>query len=87
LIIPLPNSIDDHQLANAESLAVKGAAWVLDESACSAETLAQRLIAILVDHDGLARAAERARGLARLDAAERLADVVTGLIPSREGGR
>ena len=79
LMIPLPNSIDDHQRANAKSLADKDAGWVLDETECSPETLAQRLIAILTDREGLQRAAENARRLARTDAAERLADVVADL--------
>jgi UDP-N-acetylglucosamine--N-acetylmuramyl-(pentapeptide) pyrophosphoryl-undecaprenol N-acetylglucosamine transferase len=79
LMIPLPNSIDDHQRANAKSLADKGAGWVLDEKAWSPEILAQRLTAILSDGEGLQRAAENARRLARTDAAERLADVVTAL--------
>ncbi|WP_395022203.1 undecaprenyldiphospho-muramoylpentapeptide beta-N-acetylglucosaminyltransferase [Dongia sp.] len=76
LMIPLPNSIDDHQRANARSLGEKGAGWVLDENDASPQALAQRLTAILTDREGLQRAAENARGLARSDAAERLADVV-----------
>jgi UDP-N-acetylglucosamine--N-acetylmuramyl-(pentapeptide) pyrophosphoryl-undecaprenol N-acetylglucosamine transferase len=79
LMIPLPNSIDDHQRANARSLSDKSAGWVLDETECSPETLAQRLVAILTDREGLQRTAENARRLARTDAAERLADVVAGL--------
>jgi UDP-N-acetylglucosamine--N-acetylmuramyl-(pentapeptide) pyrophosphoryl-undecaprenol N-acetylglucosamine transferase len=83
LMIPLPNAIDDHQRANARSLADRDAGWVLDENDCTPEVLARRLTAILTDRDGLQRAAENARGLARTDAAERLADVVAGL--AREG--
>jgi UDP-N-acetylglucosamine--N-acetylmuramyl-(pentapeptide) pyrophosphoryl-undecaprenol N-acetylglucosamine transferase len=79
LMIPLPNSIDDHQRANARSLGDQGAGWVLDENDCSPQSLAERLTAILTDRDGLQRAAENARGLARIDAAERLADVVANL--------
>ena len=79
LMIPLPNSIDDHQRANARSLSEKGAGWVLDENDCTPDILAQRLMAILTDRDGLQHAAENARHLARTDAAERLADVVADL--------
>ncbi len=79
LMIPLPNSIDDHQRANARSLSEKGAGWVLDENDASPQALAERLTAILSDRDGLQRAAETARGFARTDAAERLADVVADL--------
>ena len=79
LMIPLPNAIDDHQRANARSLGDKGAGWVLDENDCSPQSLAERLTAILSDPEGLQRAADTARSLARVDAAERLADVVSGL--------
>ncbi|GAB2176806.1 undecaprenyldiphospho-muramoylpentapeptide beta-N-acetylglucosaminyltransferase [Dongia sp. agr-C8] len=79
LMIPLPHSIDDHQRANARSLSEKGAGWVLDENAASPQALALRLTEILTDRDGLQRAADNARGLARTDAAERLADVVANL--------
>jgi UDP-N-acetylglucosamine--N-acetylmuramyl-(pentapeptide) pyrophosphoryl-undecaprenol N-acetylglucosamine transferase len=79
LMIPLPNAIDDHQRANARSLSDKQAGWVLDENDGTPEVLAQRLAAILTDRDGLLRAAENARRLARVDAAERLADVVADL--------
>jgi UDP-N-acetylglucosamine--N-acetylmuramyl-(pentapeptide) pyrophosphoryl-undecaprenol N-acetylglucosamine transferase len=58
---------------------------VLDETECSPEALAQRLIAILTDREGLQRAAENARHLARTDAAERLADVVENLAQSTVG--
>jgi UDP-N-acetylglucosamine--N-acetylmuramyl-(pentapeptide) pyrophosphoryl-undecaprenol N-acetylglucosamine transferase len=79
LMIPLPNSIDDHQRANARSLGDRGAGWVLDENDCSPQSLAEHLAAILTDRDGLQRAAENARHLARTDAAERLADIVETL--------
>lgn len=79
LMIPLPNSIDDHQRANARSLSDRGAGWVLDENDCSPQSLAERLTQILSDPEGLQRAAENARSLARIDAAERLADVVENL--------
>jgi UDP-N-acetylglucosamine--N-acetylmuramyl-(pentapeptide) pyrophosphoryl-undecaprenol N-acetylglucosamine transferase len=85
LMIPLPNAIDDHQRANARSLSEKSAGWVLDENEASPQALADRLTAILSDGDGLQRAADNARGLARLDAAERLADVVADLAQGTTG--
>jgi len=79
LMIPLPNAIDDHQRANARSLGDHSAGWVLDENDCSPQALAEALTTILSDREGLQRAAENARNLARTDAAERLADVVADL--------
>jgi UDP-N-acetylglucosamine--N-acetylmuramyl-(pentapeptide) pyrophosphoryl-undecaprenol N-acetylglucosamine transferase len=87
LMIPLPNAIDDHQRANAASLADVGAGWLLEEDAMTPDTLAARLWAILNDPSGLAHAAERAHAAARSDAAERLADVVVALIPVSGGTR
>jgi UDP-N-acetylglucosamine--N-acetylmuramyl-(pentapeptide) pyrophosphoryl-undecaprenol N-acetylglucosamine transferase len=81
LMIPLPNSIDDHQMANADSLSSRGGGWVMSESAFSPENVAARLASILSDGAGLARAAAAARASARTDAAERLADLVLGLVP------
>ena len=83
LMIPLPNSIDDHQMANAKSLAGKGGGWVMSESAFTPERAAERLAAILADGAGLAGAAAAARSAARTDAAERLADLVLGLVPGK----
>jgi UDP-N-acetylglucosamine--N-acetylmuramyl-(pentapeptide) pyrophosphoryl-undecaprenol N-acetylglucosamine transferase len=81
LMIPLHNAIDDHQMANADSLSSKGGGWVMSESAFTPERVAERLEAILSDGAGLARAAAAAHAAARIDAAERLADLVLGLVP------
>jgi UDP-N-acetylglucosamine--N-acetylmuramyl-(pentapeptide) pyrophosphoryl-undecaprenol N-acetylglucosamine transferase len=83
LMIPLPNSIDDHQMANAQSFAARGGGWVVSESAFTPENAAERLTSILSDGAGLARAAEAARAASRTDAAERLADLVLGLAPGK----
>jgi UDP-N-acetylglucosamine--N-acetylmuramyl-(pentapeptide) pyrophosphoryl-undecaprenol N-acetylglucosamine transferase len=83
LMIPLPNSIDDHQMANAQSLAAKGAGWVMSESAFTPENAAERLTSVLSDGVALARAAEATHAAARTDAAERLADLVLGLVPGK----
>lgn len=86
LMVPLPNSIDGHQLANAQSVAGQGAGWLLTEATITPESFAARLAAILGDDEGLQRAAERSRSSARRDAAERLADVVAGLVPGLVSG-
>ena len=83
LMIPLPNSIDDHQMANAQSIAAKGGGWVMSENAFTPENAAEHLASILSDAAGLARAAEATVAAARTDAAERLADLVLGLVPGR----
>lgn len=82
LMIPLPGSIDDHQLANARALEGPGAGWVLTESAMSPASIAERLTTILSHPDRLDLAAAAAKKLGRRDAAERLADVVMSLVPA-----
>ncbi len=82
LMIPLPNSIDDHQLANGRALEGPGAGWVLTESAMSPASIAERLTTILSHPDRLDLAAAAAKKLGRRDAAERLADVVMSLVPA-----
>ena len=39
VLVPLPNSIDDHQMANAHALDSIGGGWLLPESALSPATL------------------------------------------------
>ncbi len=82
LLVPLPGAIDDHQSANARSLAATGAALLIPQGDLTAATLSQHLSAWLGDPDGLMRAAGAGRSLARPDAAARLADAVEALIPS-----
>ena len=81
-MVPLPGSIDDHQLANARALEGPGAGWVLTETALSPASIAERLTTILSHPDRLDLAATAARKLGRRDAAERLADVVMNLVPA-----
>lgn len=81
LLIPYAHAADDHQRANAARLAAAGAAEILAEKGLSAALLAERLQACLGDAARLAQMAERARDLARPDAAQRLADLVLQLVP------
>jgi UDP-N-acetylglucosamine--N-acetylmuramyl-(pentapeptide) pyrophosphoryl-undecaprenol N-acetylglucosamine transferase len=85
LLIPYPHATDDHQTANARLFAAAGAGWVIPQSAFSAPMLTNQLIARLADSARLTFAAAQARSLARDDAAERLANVVLGLLPSIAG--
>ncbi len=82
ILVPLPNSIDDHQMANAKSLEVAGGGWVLPENLLSSTSLAARLQAVLEQPEALQRAAEAAGRAGRRDAAERLADLVVALLPA-----
>lgn len=80
ILVPLPNAIDDHQTANARSLAAVGAAWLMPQPTFTADALARQLGVVLASPAVLARAAAAAAQEARPDAARRLADLVQSLI-------
>jgi UDP-N-acetylglucosamine--N-acetylmuramyl-(pentapeptide) pyrophosphoryl-undecaprenol N-acetylglucosamine transferase len=80
ILVPLPAAIDDHQTANARSLASVGAAWLMPQPAFTAEALARHLDAVLANPQMLARAAAAAAREARPDAAQHLADLVRSLM-------
>ena len=80
LLVPLPHAIDDHQSANARTLAAAGAAWVMRQAEFTPALLAARLSALLSDPDALDAAAAAAASLAQPDAARRLADLVLSLV-------
>lgn len=80
ILVPLPHAIDDHQTANARSLASVGAAWLMPQPAFTSEALARHLDAVLASPAVLARAAAAAAREARPDAARRLADLVQSLM-------
>lgn len=80
LLIPSPNVTENHQEENARGLEAVGAAEVLVEQDWDASAAVARVLALASDADKLARMAEAARSQARLDAAERAADVVERLL-------
>jgi UDP-N-acetylglucosamine--N-acetylmuramyl-(pentapeptide) pyrophosphoryl-undecaprenol N-acetylglucosamine transferase len=79
ILIPYPFATDDHQTANAKVLEQAGAAWRIQQDDLSADRLAHLLVHVFADPDNLARHAAAAKALARVDAAERLADLVETL--------
>ncbi|MFP4127056.1 MAG: glycosyltransferase, partial [Alphaproteobacteria bacterium] len=74
VLVPYPHAADDHQRANARALDAAGAAVAVDPAEATAERLAAVLDELVGDAPRLAGMAAAARGLARADAAERLAD-------------
>jgi UDP-N-acetylglucosamine--N-acetylmuramyl-(pentapeptide) pyrophosphoryl-undecaprenol N-acetylglucosamine transferase len=80
ILVPLPSAIDDHQSANARSLASVGAAWVMPQPSFTPEALARHLDAVFSNPPVLARAAAAAAKEAHPEAARRLADLVLALV-------
>ncbi|MGF1456032.1 MAG: undecaprenyldiphospho-muramoylpentapeptide beta-N-acetylglucosaminyltransferase [Alphaproteobacteria bacterium] len=79
LLVPLPGAMDDHQTVNAQLLEQAGAAWRIQEPDFTPSALAAQLTDLFDTPDTLAGAAERARGLGRHDATDRLVALVTRL--------
>lgn len=77
LFIPFPNAVDDHQRRNAEALLKKEAGFMLLEQELSGERLAKIIIDLAMDTETVKATAERALGLARLDAAGIIVDEMT----------
>ena len=76
VLVPLGIAADDHQTLNARLLTDVGAAEMVTEAELTPERLAGVLGGLLDAPDRLAAAAAAARGVAKPDAAERLADLV-----------
>jgi UDP-N-acetylglucosamine:LPS N-acetylglucosamine transferase len=76
ILIPLPGAPRDHQRANAAPLADAGGAIVIDDAACTAERL-DEVVSPLLDAPAQREAMAAAlRGIARGDAADRVAALV-----------
>ncbi len=76
LLVPFPHAVDDHQRRNAEWLAQGGAARVLGEGETDDEHLTAALAELLTDRESLCERAQRARSLARPDAARAVAQAI-----------
>lgn len=77
LLVPLPGAPRDHQTANARVLVEAGAAELLADPDCTGERLSERVQALLDDPARRGAMAAATSGLARGDAADRVAEVVT----------
>jgi UDP-N-acetylglucosamine--N-acetylmuramyl-(pentapeptide) pyrophosphoryl-undecaprenol N-acetylglucosamine transferase len=73
ILVPFPFAVDDHQTANARFLERDGAALICQQAELTVERLAALLKELLADPDRLLRMAEAARCLAKIDAAEQVA--------------
>ena len=76
ILVPLPGSIDQDQFANAGVLAEAGGALRLPQTDFTPDRLAAEISALAAEPARLTAMAASARTVGRLDAAERLADLV-----------
>jgi UDP-N-acetylglucosamine--N-acetylmuramyl-(pentapeptide) pyrophosphoryl-undecaprenol N-acetylglucosamine transferase len=76
ILVPLPGSIDQDQFANAGVLADAGGAIRLVQTEFTSDRLAAEISTFAAEPERLTAMAAKARTVGRLDAAERLADLV-----------
>jgi UDP-N-acetylglucosamine--N-acetylmuramyl-(pentapeptide) pyrophosphoryl-undecaprenol N-acetylglucosamine transferase len=79
ILVPLPGSIDQDQFANAGVLAEAGGALRIAQADFTVDRLAAEISSLAAEPSRLAAMAKAARGAGRLDAAERLADLVVNV--------
>ncbi|MBI5006740.1 MAG: undecaprenyldiphospho-muramoylpentapeptide beta-N-acetylglucosaminyltransferase [Nitrosomonadales bacterium] len=77
VLVPFPFAVDDHQTHNARFLSEHGAALLLPQKELSAEKLAQLLREL--NREKLLAMAQAARGLAKPDATQQVAQVCVAL--------
>jgi UDP-N-acetylglucosamine--N-acetylmuramyl-(pentapeptide) pyrophosphoryl-undecaprenol N-acetylglucosamine transferase len=76
ILVPLPGSIDQDQFANAGVLSQAGGALRIVQTDFTPDRLAAEISALAAEPERLGTMAANARTVGRLDAAERLADLV-----------
>ena len=82
ILVPLPHALDQDQFANAGVLEAGGGAIRLVQDMFTPERLAGEISALAAAPQRLATMAAAARSLGRLDAADRLADLVQAVAAS-----
>ncbi len=76
ILVPLPGAIDQDQFANAGVLSQAGGALRIAQAEFTPDRLAAEISAFAAEPEKLTAMAAAAHGVGRLDAAERLADLV-----------
>jgi UDP-N-acetylglucosamine--N-acetylmuramyl-(pentapeptide) pyrophosphoryl-undecaprenol N-acetylglucosamine transferase len=79
ILVPLPGSVDQDQFANAGVLAEAGGGLRIVQADFTTDRLAAEISGVAAEPARLASMAKAARGAGRLDAAERLADLVVNV--------
>lgn len=83
ILVPYPYATEGHQMKNARAMERAGAAFVVPDADLTGALLAERIEEATKDRAGLARMADAAGGLARPDAADRVARAILALATRR----
>lgn len=76
VLVPSPNVTDNHQEGNARGLEAEGAARVVVEKGLDLDAAVADVVALMKDRTALAAMGAAAKGQAKLDTAERVADLI-----------
>ncbi len=82
ILIPSPNVTDNHQEKNARALADQGAAVLLLEKDCTAQTLMEEISKLLADKEKCHQMQKALQSIVVLDSAERLCGIIAELAGS-----
>ena len=80
ILIPSPYVTENHQYHNAMALVNNGAAEILEEKDLTADSLTERVNALLADKSKLAQIGENAKKMAVIDATKRIYDTLCEII-------
>ena len=89
ILVPLPTASEGHQEHNARAMERSGAGRLLLQSDLDGASLSRLVAAMAADSDKLEEMAEKSRGLAVPDAADRIVDELerVGLLKGTADGR
>ncbi|UTW58019.1 undecaprenyldiphospho-muramoylpentapeptide beta-N-acetylglucosaminyltransferase [Kordiimonas sp. SCSIO 12603] len=79
ILVPLKIAADDHQTANARIVEEAGGGWMMPEEEFTPEAVTEKLNRMFEDMGDLRNGSDGMRSIARLDAADRLADIVVNI--------
>ena len=79
ILVPLKIAADDHQTANARIVEEAGGGWMMPEDDFTPEAVTSKLNKMFEDMGDLRNGSDGMRSIARLDAADRLADIVINI--------
>ena len=82
ILVPYPNAMDDHQTANARTVAKEGAGWVIPQNEFTPIALAERLTVYLSSSTLLRATSVNSAKIGYPDATQKLANVIEKMIAS-----
>jgi len=85
ILIPFPFAIHDHQTGNAQAMQEAGGAVLIPEDETEGKDMAGLILGLLTDRERLADMGRKARTLARLEAADAVAEELIRLATLRAG--